>query len=97
LKAGFLNQGARNHEATRAPAWQGTRVVPHFALSFIRTVTVGFGIAPNLLTLVPVEGTRRSRARAASLSRKAAITAGGELHPALRTLAVRLAGRRRDS
>jgi len=57
--------------------------IPHFALSFIRTVTVGPGIAPDLLTLALVASTRRSRACAAF----AAITAGGELHPALRTLA----------
>jgi len=63
LKAGFLNQGARNHEATRAPAWQGTRVDPHFALSFIRTVTVGFGIAPKSAD----PGTRRGRQALAGL------------------------------
>jgi hypothetical protein len=34
------------------------------ALSFIRTVTVGFGLTPNLLTLAPARGARRSRARA---------------------------------
>ncbi len=41
-------------------------------------MTVGFGISPNLLTSVLV-WTERSRAYAF------AITAGGELHPTLRT------------
>jgi len=45
--------------------------------SFIRTMTVGSGIAPDLLTL-PCE--RRSRAGNTRLH-----TAGGEFHPALRT------------
>jgi hypothetical protein len=48
--------------------------------SFIRTVTVGFGFAPNLLT-PPLWGGRRSRAWAFAL------TAGGDFHPALRTSA----------
>jgi len=46
--------------------------------SFIRTFTVGFGIAPNLLAL-PV-----GRKALAGLG-DFALTAGGELHPALRT------------
>jgi hypothetical protein len=54
------------------------------ALSFIRTVTVGFGLAPNLLTLTCAMQTRRSRACA--LHHCTAITAGGEFRPALRTL-----------
>ena len=49
--------------------------------SFIRTVTVGFGVAPNLLTLSPLSVGRRSRAWAFAL------TAGGDFHPALRTSA----------
>jgi hypothetical protein len=53
--------------------------------SFIRTVTVGFGVAPNLLTPPPQgnfqAGGRRSRAWAFAL------TAGGDFHPALRTSA----------
>jgi hypothetical protein len=48
-------------------------------LSIIRTVTVGSGIAPDLLTLPP----ERRQALAGWALR--AITAGGELHPALRT------------
>jgi hypothetical protein len=54
--------------------------------SFIRTLTVGFGIAPNLLTLLPSK----------SLEKKAlaglgcfTLTAGGDFHPALRTSAAR--------
>jgi len=49
-KAGFLNQGARNSEPARAPVRlkkRSARADPHFALSFIRTVTVGFGITPK--------------------------------------------------
>lgn len=45
---------------------------------FIRTITVGTGISPILLTLTAF-AARRSRAR------HRAITAGGDLHPALRT------------
>ncbi|VWX63785.1 hypothetical protein VARIO8X_90655 [Burkholderiales bacterium 8X] len=56
------------------------------ALSFIRTVTVGPGIAPGLLTPPHQGRSGRSRARA-KVSPRFAITAGGELHPALRTLA----------
>jgi len=55
--------------------------------SFIRTLTVGFGITPNLLTpavgIVP--SARRSRASRAL----APFTAGGDFHPALRTSASR--------
>src|ERR1700730_6994914 len=71
------NQGIRND----AP--RGMRLSRPF--SFIRTLTVGFGIAPNLLTLFPKQtGRRRSRAWVLST-----LTAGGEFHPALRTSAVR--------
>lgn len=52
------------------------------ALSFIRTVTVGPGISPDLLT--PLRMARCGRSRACATF--AAITAGGEFHPALRTL-----------
>src|ERR1700694_5457290 len=57
--------------------------------SFIRTLTVGFGVAPTLLTLPKefqkgVRGGRRSRAWVLST-----LTAGGEFHPALRTSAAR--------
>jgi hypothetical protein len=47
--------------------------------SFIRTLTVGFGIAPNLLAL-PVG--RKALAGLGFVT----FTAGGEFHPALRTL-----------
>jgi hypothetical protein len=52
--------------------------------SFIRTVTVGFGVAPNLLTLPP----RQEKKALAGLG-VAALTAGGDFHPALRTSAAR--------
>src|ERR1700730_12751110 len=71
------NQGIRND----AP--RGMRLSRPF--SFIRTLTVGFGIAPNLLTLFPKQtGRRRSRAWVL-----ATLTAGGDFHPVLRTSAVR--------
>ncbi len=54
--------------------------------SSIRTVTVGFGVAPNLLTL-PL-GTAGAR----GLMRRNAITAGGDFHPAPRTFVARGAG-----
>jgi hypothetical protein len=53
-------------------------------------LTVGFGIAPNLLTLFPTnfqEGFQEKKALAGlGLS---TLTAGGEFHPALRTLTAR--------
>jgi hypothetical protein len=49
--------------------------------SFIRTLTVGFGVAPNLLTLL-LQGKKAL----AGLG-DAALTAGGDFHPALRTSA----------
>ncbi len=51
---------------------------------FIRTMTVGPGITPDLLTLPPI--SIRTAASARGLCALRAITAGGELHPALRTL-----------
>src|SRR6266481_2476179 len=65
------NQGIRND----AP--RGTCGLSR-PFSFIRTFTVGFGIAPNLLAL-PVG--RKALAGLGDL----AFTAGGEFHPALRT------------
>src|ERR1700726_3053099 len=56
-------------------------------LSSIRTVTVGFGFAPNLLTLPNLAGAR-------GLRRSLAITAGGDFHPALRTSAGQPPGHR---
>src|SRR6516164_10325473 len=49
------------HTGQRSPRAKAPAARP---FSFIRTVTVGFGIAPNLLTPPPRE-RRRSRARAA--------------------------------
>src|ERR1700741_5349998 len=69
------SQGIRND----AP--RGMRLSRPF--SFIRTLTVGFGVAPNLLTLPPT-----SRKALAGLG-FVTLTAGGEFHPALRTSAAR--------
>jgi hypothetical protein len=52
-------------------------------LSSIRTMTVGFGFAPNLLTLPALSS---GQALAGSDGEKTVVTAGGDLHPALRTL-----------
>src|ERR1700687_4657695 len=68
------NQGIRN-EAPR-----GIRLSRPF--SFIRTLTVGFGITPNLLTLP------RGRKPLAGLG-LSTLTAGGDFHPALRTSAAK--------
>jgi hypothetical protein len=68
------NQGIRND----AP--RGMRLSRPF--SFIRTLTVGFGIAPNLLTLPP---GRKALAGLGFVT----LTAGGDFHPALRTSAAR--------
>src|ERR1700732_1433680 len=57
---------------------------PSVPPSSIRTVTVGFGFAPNLLPLPNPAGAR-------GLRRSLAITAGGDFHPALRTSAGPLA------
>jgi hypothetical protein len=69
------NQGIRND----AP--RGLRLSRPF--SFIRTLTVGFGITPNLLTLP--QGLRKALAGLGFF----ALTAGGDFHPALRTSAAR--------
>jgi hypothetical protein len=71
------NQGIRidaAHAKTRASR----------PFSFIRTLTVGFGITPNLLTLL-----RKSKKALAGLG-FVTLTAGGDFHPALRTSAARL-------
>src|ERR1700693_6584205 len=68
------NQGIRN-EAPR-----GIRLSR--PSSFIRTLTAGFGITPNLLTLP------RGRKALAGLG-LSTLTAGGDFHPALRTSAAR--------
>ena len=62
--------------------------------SFIRTVTVGSGIAPDLLT-IPAEPEKdpsgmRSRAfRPRALGLPRPVTAGGDFHPAPRTCSTR--------
>ena len=73
------NQGIRND----AP--RGMRLSRPF--SFIRTLTVGFGIAPNLLTLPYRENLREKKALAGL--GYVTLTAGGDFHPALRTSAAR--------
>src|SRR5882757_5073153 len=74
------NQGTRNNGADANP-----RQAPQ-PFSFIRTSTVGFGIAPNLLTHFPTRHFGEEGARGLGLS---ALTAGGDFHPALRTSAAR--------
>ena len=71
------NQGIRTTTLTHAK----TRGPPQ-PFSFIRTVTVGFGIAPNLLTLFPA-----SRKKALAGLGSSPFTAGGDFRPALRTSA----------
>jgi hypothetical protein len=72
------NQGIRND----AP--HGLRLSRPF--SFIRTLTVGFGITPNLLTLFPKEIFGNKALAGLGFL---AFTAGGDFHPALRTSAAR--------
>src|SRR5690348_13624305 len=62
--------GLKGRRAMRAPI---------FPFSSIRTVTVGFGIAPNLLT-PPI-----ARRALAGFGDHAPFTAGGDFHPAPRT------------
>jgi hypothetical protein len=59
--------------------------------SFIRTLTVGFGVAPNLLTLLHDEKSFVTKKALAGLD-LSVLTAGGDFHPALRTSAARLNG-----
>jgi hypothetical protein len=77
-----LSQGLRGsmaRDARAARIGRGKVLSPPF--SFIRTVTVGFGIAPKSADPPADIVGKRSRAHAKDF----AITAGGELHPALRT------------
>lgn len=78
---GPTNQGA---QARRTAAGNATDA--GLALSFIRTMTVGPGIAPGLLT--PNQRRAMVWALAALVQScfHTAITAGGEFRPALRTL-----------
>src|SRR5450830_1839134 len=66
--------------------------VDSIPLSLYPDYTVGPGISPGLLTLLPISSTSATSARGLSI---AAITAGGELHPALRTCRVFAQGARR--
>ncbi|MNN27188.1 hypothetical protein D3C81_1407170 [compost metagenome] len=72
----WLKQGVGSKGISRARMGRPEEGIP---LSLIRTVTVGPGIAPDLLTLPPKVASARG------LGAGCAITAGGELHPALRT------------
>jgi hypothetical protein len=72
------NQGIRNEQP------RGLRLSRPF--SFIRTLTVGFGITPNLLTLLLRElPDKKALAGLGCVTP----TAGGDFHPALRTSAAR--------
>ena len=76
------NQGIRND----AP--RGMRLSRPF--SFIRTLTVGFGITPNLLTLSPRDSSKGiPEKKALAGLGLSTLTAGGDFHPALRTSAAR--------
>jgi len=76
------NQGTRND----AP--RGMRLSRPF--SFIRTLTVGFGFTPNLLTLFPKDSIREFQGKKALAGLGYfTLTAGGDFRPALRTSAAR--------
>jgi hypothetical protein len=91
------NQGTRNDKPSdSAPG-------PSQPFSFIRTLTVGLGFTPNLLTLLPESMIRKSGNRFSekdhAQTKKAlaglgyvTLTAGGEFRPALRTSAARMNG-----
>jgi hypothetical protein len=79
------NQGTRNDKpCANAPG-------PSQPFSFIRTLTVGLGFAPNLLTLLPKEEFPKGKKALAGLG-CVTLTAGGDFHPALRTSAARMNG-----
>lgn len=74
-----VSLGGRNvtqGEDVRTPLPKQTRR----AFSFIRTMTVGSGLSPDLLTLLDQEGARGLATRLH--------TAGRDFHPALRTLRI---------
>src|SRR5712672_2160463 len=73
------NQGSRNDDGPTQKRG------PPQPFSFIRTLTVGFGITPNLLTLLPRKFGRKALAGLGYVT----LTAGGDFHPALRTSAAR--------
>jgi hypothetical protein len=72
------NQGIRNDEP------RAMRLSRPF--SFIRTLTVGFGVTPNLLTLLSRELPEKKALAGLGCF---TLTAGGDFHPALRTSAAR--------
>ena len=76
------NQGIRNEQP------RGMRLSRPF--SFIRTLTVGFGITPNLLTLFLWDFRKEfPKKKALAGLGYVTLTAGGDFHPALRTSAAR--------
>ena len=66
------NQGTRNDDSHAK-----TRELSQ-PFSFIRTLTVGFGITPNLLTLPFRKNSWKQGARGLGLF---TLTAGGDFHP----------------
>src|ERR1700761_5595785 len=85
--SGLPETGRAITQRPHVPVEPGMRQLTLSRFSFIRTVTVGPGIAPGLLTL---RSSRREGAR--GLPRRVADTAGGEFRPALRTLSALRAG-----
>ena len=80
-----MNQGAKTGCRARKSATSRRRDTSYIhgecgtaSFSFIRTVTVGPGFTPGLLTLSTRRGAR-------GLPGQSRITAGGDFHPALRT------------
>jgi hypothetical protein len=89
VRTGFTASG---RTSASAPGLAPTRHQDTcLTLSVIRTVTVGPGISPGLLTLRTVGA--QALAALVWLRCRTTITAGGELHPALRTLGTRPVGR----
>ncbi len=74
-----MNGERKTPQGKQAGAEQQGPVAPS---SFIRTMTVGSGIAPDLLTF-------HAWREALAGSRPGALTAGGESHPALKTFMYR--------
>ena len=67
---------------------------PTRPFSFIRTLTVGFGVTPNLLTLLPkgFQNEEPQEEKALAGLGFCTLTAGGEFHPALRTRPLGMSG-----
>ncbi len=61
--------------------WQ----VYYDASSFIRTITVGSGVKPDLLTLTLINTAQALAGLFAAFLKSHKLTAGGEFHPALKT------------